>query len=96
MSMQNVGSPRDSPLNAAEAQVVTHIPGDEGWPLIGKNAGGVLADPKGQVERMHANMGPVYPQATCRGTSINLLGPEANELAAFDQAKQFSLDSCWG
>ena len=49
MSMQSVASPVYS-FTPPKRNSLTHIPGDEGWPLIGKTLE-VLADPKGQVER---------------------------------------------
>jgi len=94
MSMQNVAS-QAIPLTPPKRNSLKHIPGDEGWPLIGKTLE-VLADPKGQVERMHAKYGPVYRSHVFGETSINLLGPEANELLLFDQAKQFSSTHGWG
>lgn len=74
---------------------LTHIPGDEGWPLIGKTLD-VLADPKGQVERSSAKYGLVYRSHLFGETSLVLLGPDANELVMFDQAKQFSSTLGWG
>jgi cytochrome P450 len=56
----------------------------------------VLADPKGEVERMAAKYGPVYRSRVLGETSITLLGPEANELVLFDQAKNFSSTHGWG
>ncbi|MGE9009193.1 cytochrome P450 [Leptospira interrogans] len=94
MSMQNVASPA-LPFTPPKRNSLKHIPGDEGWPVIGKTLE-VLADPKGQVERMHAKYGPVYRSHVFGETSINLLGPEANELLLFDQAKQFSSTHGWG
>jgi hypothetical protein len=47
MSMQRVTSPRQ-PLSAAERVALAHIPGDEGWPVIGRTLA-VLADPKGEA-----------------------------------------------
>ncbi|MBR1285897.1 cytochrome P450 [Bradyrhizobium sp. AUGA SZCCT0177] len=94
MSMQNVASPAIT-LTPPKRNSLKHIPGDEGWPVIGKTLE-VLADPKGQVERMHAKFGPVYRSHVFGETSINLLGPEANELLLFDQAKQFSSTHGWG
>ena len=67
----------------------THIPGDEGWPFVGRTLA-ILADPKGEVERMAAKYGPVYRSRVLGETSISLLGPEANELVLFDQSKMFS------
>ncbi len=72
-----------------------HIPGDEGWPIIGKTLE-ALADPKGHVERCAKAYGPVYRSHLFGETSISLLGPEANELILFDQARQFSSEHGWG
>jgi cytochrome P450 len=94
MSMQRVASPAMT-FTPPKRNSLTHIPGDEGWPLIGKTLE-VLADPKGQVERMHAQYGPVYRSHLFGETSLSLLGPEANELVLFDQAKQFSSTHGWG
>ena len=44
MSMQSVASPVYS-FTPPRRNSLTHIPGDEGWPLIGKTLE-VLADPK--------------------------------------------------
>ena len=74
---------------------LTHIPGDEGWPFIGRTLS-ILADPKGEVERMAAKYGLVYRSHLFGETSLTLLGPEANELVLFDQAKLFSSTHGWG
>jgi len=74
---------------------LTHIPGDEGWPIIGKTLQ-VLADPKGFIEKNAARYGLVYRTHMFGETSISLLGPEANELVLFDQAKLFSSTHGWG
>src|ERR1700744_5602231 len=58
---------------------LTHIPGDEGWPVIGKTLD-VLADPKGQIERKAAKYGRVYRSHVFGETSVLLLGPESIEL----------------
>ena len=87
--------PPRSPFTPPKRNSLTHIPGDEGWPLIGKTLE-VLADPKGQVERMPAKYGPVYRSHLFGETSLSLLGPEANELVLFDQAKLFSSTHGWG
>src|SRR3984893_15339386 len=94
MSMQNVASPAVT-LTSPKRNSMTHIPGDEGWPIIGKTLE-VLADPKGQVERQAAKYGLVYRSHIFGETSIVLLGPEANELVLFDQAKLFSSTHGWG
>src|SRR5213078_2409136 len=94
MSMQSVASPAIT-LTPPKRNSLTHIPGDEGWPLIGKTLE-VLADPKGQVERQSKKYGLVYRSHLFGETSLVLLGPEANELVLFDQVKQFSSTLGWG
>jgi cytochrome P450 len=94
MSMQSVASPVYS-FTKPRRNSLTHIPGDEGWPVIGKTLE-VLADPKGQVERQSRKYGMVYRSHLFGETSLVLLGPEANELVLLDQAKQFSSTLGWG
>ena len=95
MSMQSVAAAAVPVLTSPRRNSLTHIPGDEGWPLIGKTLA-VLADPKGQVERAAAKYGLVYRSHLFGETSLSLLGPEANELVLFDQAKLFSSTFGWG
>jgi cytochrome P450 len=94
MSLQSAASSAVS-FTPPKRNSLTHIPGDEGWPFIGKTLQ-ILADPKGQVERMHAKYGPIYRSHIFGETSLVLLGPEANELVLFDQAKVFSSTHGWG
>jgi cytochrome P450 len=94
MSMQSVASPAVT-FTPPKRNSLTHIPGDEGWPLIGKTLE-VLADPKGHVERHARKYGLVYRSHLFGETSLVLLGPEANELVLFDQAKLFSSTLGWG
>src|SRR3979409_1000168 len=94
MSMQSVASPSIS-FTPPKRNSLTHIPGDEGWPLIGKTLD-VLADPKGQPERQSAKYALIYRRHIFGETSVVMLGPEANELVLFDQARQFSSTHCWG
>jgi cytochrome P450 len=94
MSMQSVASPAFS-FTPPKRNSLTHIPGDEGWPIIGKTLN-VLADPKGFIEKNAARYGHVYRTHMFGETSISLLGPEANELVLFDQAKLFSSTHGWG
>jgi Cytochrome P450 len=93
MSMQSVVSPVIT-LMPPKAKALRHIPGDEGWPFIGRTLN-ILADPKGEVERMAAKYGPVYRSHVLGETSITALGPEANELVLFDQQKLFSSTHGW-
>src|ERR1700688_549102 len=92
MSMQSVASPAYA--TPPKARSLRHIPGDEGWPFIGRTLN-ILADPKGEVERMSAKFGPVYRSHVLGETSITALGPEANELVLFDQQKLFSSTHGW-
>src|SRR6266478_3531475 len=94
MSMQSVASPAVT-FTPPKRNSLTHIPGDEGWPLIVKTLE-VLADPKGQIERQAAKYGLIYRSHIFGETSVVLLGPDANELVLFDQAKQFSSTHGWG
>ena len=93
MSIQNTASPAVS-LTSPRRNQLKHIPGDEGWPIIGKTFQ-VLADPKGHVEACGAKYGPVFRTHTFGQTNVVLLGPEANELVLFDQQKLFSSTHGW-
>src|ERR1700731_5189952 len=94
MTMQSVASPA-MPLTPPKRNLLAHIPGDEGWPVIGRTLS-ILADPKGEVERMAAKYGLVYRSRVLGETSVSVLGPEANELLLFDQGKLFSSTHGWG
>jgi Cytochrome P450 len=94
MSMQGVASPAVT-LTPPKRTSLKHIPGDEGWPVIGRTLA-ILADPKGEVEQMAAKYGLVYRSRVLGETSISVLGPEANELVLFDQSKLFSSTHGWG
>jgi cytochrome P450 len=93
MSMQSV-APAFT-ITPPKRNSLTHIPGNEGWPLIGRTLE-ALADPKKYVERSAAKYGLVYRTHLFGETSLTLLGPEANELVLFDQAKLFSSTHGWG
>jgi cytochrome P450 len=94
MSMQSVASTAHA-FTPTKRNSLTHIPGDEGWPFIGKTLE-ALADPKGYVERSAVKFGPIYRTHLFGETSVTLLGPDANELLLFDQAKLFSSELGWG
>ena len=94
MSMQGVVSPAFT-FTPPKRNTLTHIPGDEGWPIIGKTLA-ALADPKGHIESNARKFGLIYRTHMFGETSISLLGPEANELVLFDQAKLFSSTHGWG
>jgi cytochrome P450 len=95
MSMQSLASSATPRLTAPKRTALAHIPGDEGWPIVGRTFE-VLADPRGQVEKMAATYGLIYRSKVLGETSISVLGPEGNELVLFDQAKLFSSTHGWG
>lgn len=74
---------------------LAHIPGDEGWPVVGRTLD-LLADPKGVVERMAERFGPVYRSRVFGEPTVTLLGPEANEFFLLDPQKTFSSREGWG
>ncbi|HEU0147788.1 MAG TPA: cytochrome P450 [Bradyrhizobium sp.] len=93
MSMQSVVSPALS-LKPPRRNSLKHIPGDEGWPVVGKTLQ-VLADPKGHIEGNAARYGLVYRTHVFGETNVVLLGPEANEFVLFDQSRLFSSALGW-
>ena len=94
MSMQSIAPPA-ALMARPKPGALAHIPGDEGWPIIGRTFE-VLANPRGQVEKMAATYGLVYRSKVLGETSISVLGPDANELVLFDQTKLFSSTHGWG
>jgi cytochrome P450 len=95
MTMQSVASEAvPSFATSVPRGALAHIPGEEGWPLVGRTLH-LLADPQGEVERMGAKYGPIYRSRAFGETSITMLGPEANELVLFDQTKLFSSTHGW-
>ncbi len=72
-----------------------HVPGTEGWPILGSTLQ-LLADPRGETERLYKEYGAVFRTRAFGGRSVTLLGPEANEFVLFDQAKTFSSTHGWG
>ena len=95
MSMQSLTSPVavKPPLMVDRARLA-HIPGDEGWPLIGRTLN-VLADPRAEVDMMARKFGLIYRTRLLGETSVSLLGPEANEFMLLDQTKLFSSTNGW-
>ena len=73
---------------------LAHIPGTDGWPLVGSTMA-MLADPKGEIERLAARYGLVFRTRAFGGRNISLLGPEANEFVLLDPAKTFSSKHGW-
>jgi len=86
------------PLPSASPRVdraaLSHVPGDEGWPLVGRTFH-VLADPLGEAQAMTKRFGPVYRTRLLGETSVSLMGPDANEFVYLDQTKLFSSTHGW-
>jgi cytochrome P450 len=71
-----------------------HIPGEEGWPLVG-NTFVMLRDPPAFVARMVATHGRVYRNRAFGNRQVALIGADANELVLFDRDKLFSNEQGW-
>jgi cytochrome P450 len=82
-------------LPPERGQDVDHVPGKDGWPLVGTTLE-QLADPHGFTRRMSAKFGKVYRTNSFGGRFIQLLGADANELVLFDKDKIFSSEQGWG
>ena len=75
-------------------RALAHIPGDDGWPVIGDTLE-VLADPKRYFETRAAKHGLVMRANVLGETGVQLLGPSANELVLLDQQRLFSSQLGW-
>nr|WP_294527251.1 cytochrome P450 [uncultured Rhodopila sp.] len=76
-------------------RALAHIPGDDGWPLIGSTLE-AIDDPKRFFEERAARHGLVVRANILGETGVNLLGPDANEFVLFDQQRLFSSQFGWG
>jgi cytochrome P450 len=76
-------------------RALAHIPGEDGWPIVGSTFE-VLADPKRYFETRAARHGLLVRAYTFGEMGVQLLGPAANELVLFDQARLFSSAGGWG
>jgi cytochrome P450 len=96
MSVQTLDARHRSPHGdkPAPTSALAHIPGDNGWPLVGHTLV-VLADPKGFVERRAERYGPVYRSHAFGQSNVSLLGPDANEFVLLDSQKLFSSMFGW-
>ena len=77
------------------AQALDHIPGEDGWPVVGTTLQ-LLADPIGYGVRMRGKYGNIYRNNAFGRRGVILLGAEANELVLFDREKIFSSAQGWG
>jgi len=98
MSVQALGGARatayEVPPAPTSSGALSHIPGDDGWPILGHTLP-LLADPKGFVERRAQRFGLVYRSRAFGQSNVSLLGPQANELVLLDSQKTFSSGLGW-
>ena len=66
MLVQTPSTQRSTTYNVtpAPSSALAHIPGDDGWPIIG-NTLSILADPKGFVEKRTQRYGPRVRPGQC-------------------------------
>ena len=74
---------------------LSHIPGETGLPIVG-NTFRMLADPPAFTKAMVEKYGRVYRNKAFGGTTVALIGADANELVLFDRNKIFSSEQGWG
>jgi cytochrome P450 len=77
------------------ARALAHIPGEEGLPLLG-NTLALLKDPAGFGAQMRAKYGDVFRNNAFGGTSVIMIGADANELVLFNRDGVFSSEQGWG
>jgi cytochrome P450 len=72
-----------------------HVPGTDGWPIIGDTFK-LLADPPKYLNDMVETYGPIHRRRAFGDRFVMLVGAEANELVLFDRDKVFSSEQGWG
>jgi cytochrome P450 len=82
-------------MKPPSVSALAHIPGDQGWPVIGSTLQ-ALADPKNYFEARAARYGLVIRSNILGETGVQLLGPAANEFVLSDTQKLFSSQLGWG
>lgn len=82
-------------VKAAGTSDLSHIPGEDGWPLIGTTFK-ALRDPAGFLDYMVGKYGNVYRSNSLGIPNVALVGAEANELVLMDRQKLFSSEQGWG
>jgi cytochrome P450 len=97
MSVETLGTRRKPAhrLTRPTDQDLAHIPGDDGWPIVGHTLS-IIADAKGFAERRVQLYGPVYRARAFGHIHVTMVGPEANELVLLDTQKIFSSALGWG
>lgn len=82
-------------LPPAPKDALRAIPGEDGLPVFG-NTFKLLKDPQSFGQHMVKTYGHVFRNRAFGGTTIMLMGPDANELVLFDRDKLFSSEQGWG
>jgi cytochrome P450 len=90
----NGSGPPASVIPAPSRQALAHIPGDDGWPIVGTTLR-ILADPQGFSHRAAAKYGPVYRTRLFGEWNVTLVGPEANDFVLTDAQSVFSSELGW-
>ena len=87
----DTGSPA---LPSPDLAALSHIPGDEGLPLVGDTFR-FIRDPLGYAQEKVQRYGLVHRTRILGVRSISLLGPEAIGRLLYDQSKLFSSAEGW-
>ncbi len=82
-------------IRRATASDLSHIPGENGLPLIGTTLR-VLRDPVGYGNHLVQTYGKVFRANAFGSPTVSMVGAEANELMLFDRDKLFSSEQGWG
>lgn len=82
-------------IRRATASDLSHIPGENGLPLIGTTLR-VLRDPVGYGNHLVQTYGNVFRTNAFGSPTVSMVGAEANELMLFDRDKLFSSEQGWG
>jgi cytochrome P450 len=70
------------------------IPGEPGWPVLGKSLD-VLRNPAKVSREMVSKYGHVYWSNAFGRTNVTMLGPDANEFVLMDRDRNFSSKGGW-
>src|SRR5690349_15415924 len=81
-------------LPAPDRAALAHIPGDDGFPIVGDTFR-FIADPLGYAEEMARRYGLVHRTRVFGLRSVSLLGPDGLGFVLFDQTKLFSSTEGW-
>ena len=81
-------------MPAPDRAALAHIPGDDGFPIVGDTFR-FIANPLGYAEEMARRYGPVHRTRVFGLRSVSLLGPDGLGFVLFDQTKLFSSMEGW-